>query len=125
MKRCVMKKRPRILRILAGVFSGFILLALAGAIFRVGYAAGMMTDTGGLGLHWMAFRPGFFLFSGLILLLALGSGVFFSGHRYQAVFAGYRQPGQGQPERDIPPIFYEWHRRAHEQETPPAESAQE
>ncbi len=123
-----MKKRPQILRIVVGVFSGLIVLALAGAIFRVGYAAGMMTNTGSLGLHWMpwmAFRPGFFVFSGLLLLLALGGGVIFSARRYQAVFAGYRQPGEGQPERDIPPIFYEWHRRAHEQETPPAESEQE
>jgi len=100
-----------------------VAVALAGVIGTTAYRAGLargLADAGKVPAPWLYHGPFWypgpfsFLFPllGVVVLLALVRGLFWRG-----CCAG----GPGSWKGGVPPVFDEWHRRAHES-PPPGES---
>ena len=101
-----------------------VAVALAALIGTTAYQAGLargLADAGNISGPWPNDRPFWyprpftFLFPllGLFVILALARGLF---------WRGWCAGGRGSWRSGVPPMFEEWHRRAH-QSPPPGESA--
>ena len=116
--------KPRIWRgVWIAVLGIGITVAIATGAYQAGLANGLassghaLVEQPGAGtLAWSHGGHGFFFapFFFLLFLLLLARGLFW--RRSWRGGCGHRHHG-------IPPAFEEWHRRAHEQQTPPGSSA--
>jgi hypothetical protein len=109
-----------------GALFALALLALAGVyLYDLGVARGL-AEGGGAAPVLLWRRPwgfGFFpLFPFLILLWIALRGFFWRGPWSGRGWYGPRWYGRGRsdPRDGVPPAFEEWHRRAHDQQQPPA-----
>jgi hypothetical protein len=113
---------PRIWRGVARAVLGVgIAVAIAAGAYHVGFESGLastaqaMVEHPGAGPHAWSYGHGFFFapFFFLFLLLLVGRLLFWR----RSWHGGCRHHG------GVPPAFEEWHRRAHEQQTPPGSPA--
>jgi len=111
-------------RIAVAVALVVVAVALAGLIGTTAYRAGLargLAEAGNVPGPWLYHGPfwyaGPFAFLGpllgLLVILALVRGLF---------WRGWCAGGRGSRHSGVPPMFEEWHRRAH-QSPPPGESA--
>ena len=126
-------KRNIIFKIVAAVVLIGVVIGLGVFAYRAGITQGLSMDAqqfeGGrfpaapyMGYHHPGFGFGGFLLPLFLMLLAFSAirALVWSGPRRWHHMHGYRGmhpgAGYGHCERGVPPMFDEWHRRAHEQE---------